>query len=136
MSCDGTCCAVFTVNGSMDRLRQGPTVGYLASGLQDGDLLGFMLRELTHDEAVERQERFGAYPGRELGDRQFYKCIYWDEDTRLCGAYGNRPQMCSEYPYPWQPGNTDAVGQCVGIGGVCEHGCDCKGAPLLWDGED
>ncbi len=133
MSCTGACCAVFTVALSMDRLRQGPTVGFLAAGLEDGDLLGFMLREIPVEEAEKRRERFGTYEGKPPldPDRSWYRCIYWDEDTRLCTAYENRPSMCSEYPYPWQPTRREG-----GSEGVCEHGCDCKGAPLLWDGED
>lgn len=133
MSCEGTCCAVFSVGPDLDRLRSGPTVGYLANGFTDGDLLGFMLRELSHEEAVERKELFGAYPGRDLAaDVQYYRCVYWDEETRLCGAYENRPNMCSEYPYPW-----GSRIECSGDEpGRCEHGCDCEGSPLLWDGED
>lgn len=47
-----------------------------------------------------------------------YRCIYWDEDARLCGAYQHRPAMCRDYQYP------------LTAGGVCEHGC-AWGAPLL-----
>ena len=133
MSCEGTCCALFGVGATLDQLRQGPAVGHLTNEIVDGDLIGFMLRELTHKQAVERQEQFGAYQGRELdSDYQFYKCIYWNEKTRLCGAYEHRPQMCREYPYPW-----GSKVECNFHGaGKCEHGCGCEGAPLLWDGED
>jgi Fe-S-cluster containining protein len=113
----------------MDRLRGGR--------IEDGDLLGFMLRELTHEHAVERQEQFNAYGGAAAHEldptRTYYRCIYWNEETHLCGAYDNRPLMCAEYPYPWKPIDDQCSGQ--GSAGVCEHGCDCQGAPLLWEGD-
>src|ERR1035441_4571190 len=102
-------------------------------------MVAFMLRPLSTEQAEARRLEFGIDKAVQP-DAQHYKCIYWDEDTRLCGAYGDRPQMCSEYPYPLTPANTDAWGRTKnehGIGaGVCDHGCDCKGAPLLCECED
>lgn len=129
MACDGGCCVVFSINNTLDRARAGghridvPVV-------RDGDMLGFMLREITREEAQARAEKFGVGMPEDLSKR-LYKCIYWNEDTRLCGAYENRPAMCSEYPYPLselhEPERMHA--------GKCDHGCDCKGAPLVWLGD-
>lgn len=49
----------------------------------------------------------------------------------------DRPSfMCGDYPYPPQPNTTNKHGQARKNAGVCEHGCDCKGAPLLCESED
>lgn len=72
-------------------------------------MLGFMLRSLTFVEVLERDQTFGVTRERD-SESAYYRCIYWDETTRLCGAYENRPEMCRSYPY----------------GKACEHGCDCK----------
>lgn len=128
MGCSGDCCVAFTVGATMDWLR--------STKVTDGDLLGFMLRSLTTQEAADRRARFGVeQPITE--DMQYYRCIYWDEETRRCGAYSNRPSfMCGDYPYPPQPNTTNKHGQARKGAGVCEHGCDCKGAPLLCESED
>lgn len=123
MSCDGSCCAAFCLSGSLDQVRNGRVV--------DGDIVGFMLRPVSTDEATARLHKFAGRTNQAEPTRQYYKCIYWDEDTRLCTAYDNRPAMCKEYPYPPIPTRDTLAGLC----GECEYGCDCKGAPLLWEGE-
>lgn len=89
----------------------------VGSGIpEDGDLIAFMCRPLTREQVLERRDRFGL-TGEPVTDRQHYMCIYWDEDTRRCGIYEQRPQLCRGYPG-------------YGSGGpehVCEHGCDCIG---------
>ena len=90
----------------------------------DGDLIGFMLRPLSDEELWARRERYGLSLPREESE-VYYRCVYWDEETRLCGAYANRPDMCRDYPYPLTRGDAG-----------CEHGCDCKGAPLVTLGEN
>lgn len=106
----------FPVGASKDMLRSGT--------VEDGDIIGFMLRELTLDEARERRQHFGVALPVEDAYGPYYRCIYWDESTRLCGAYGDRPRMCRDYPYPL-PGDP----------AKCEHGCSCEGAPLTWPGD-
>jgi hypothetical protein len=99
-------------------------------------MLAFMLRPISHEEAAERRAPF---PGAQAIDPEsaYYRCIYWDEQTHLCGAYENRPHYtCGEYPYPPVPTRCDKLGRPEGIAGVCEHGCDCRGAPLLCEVED
>lgn len=34
----------------------------------------------------------------EHGEPLFH-CSFWDKDTRKCGIYDRRPQMCSKFPY-------------------------------------
>lgn len=125
MPCDGSCCVAFTVGASLDWIK--------GTRVHDGDLLGFMLRKVTHEEAVERRREFGvALPVNP--DHQHYRCVYWNEATRLCGAYENRPSMCSDYPYPLNAQRAESAG---GFGdGRCDHGCDCVGAPLVTLGEN
>ena len=103
MPCTGSCCVAFPICGhDLSSIRTNTTT-------QNGDLLGFMLRPLTFVEVLERDQQFGVERERHR-ENAYYHCIYWDEDTRLCGAYENRPEMCRAYPY----------------GKKCEHGCDCK----------
>jgi Fe-S-cluster containining protein len=79
-----------------------------------------MVIPLTHEEARERRGRFGI-EGEPDPDRDYFACRHWDEETRLCGNYENRPEMCRAFPY----------------GKPCEHGCDCDCdyAPRVWDGD-
>jgi hypothetical protein len=128
MSCTGACCAAFPIGTTLDWARSGR--------MGDGDLIAFMLRQISVEEAAERRAPFPrAQPINP--DETYYRCIYWDEDTHLCTAYENRPAyMCGEYPYPPTPLRSDKLGRPEVLSGVCEHGCDCKGAPLLCECED
>lgn len=99
MSCNGDCCVAFPLGAGPDILRSGKVL--------DGDMVAFMTRPLTDEEARERRARFGlAAP---TVGTVYHRCVYWDEQTRLCGAYEHRPDMCRRYPY----------------GRECDHGCDC-----------
>lgn len=80
------------------RVRNGP--------VEDGDQLVDMLIPLTQDEAVARRDRLGG-PDGTLADRDWFTCRHWDETTRLCTIYPQRPHMCRDYPYEAE----------------CEHGC-------------
>jgi Fe-S-cluster containining protein len=122
VSCTGACCVAFPVGASMDWIRGGDVT--------DGDLIGFMLRELTTEEAIDRRAEFGVTLPINP-EHTYYRCIYWDESTRLCTAYEDRPMMCTDYPYPWTPTN----GRGFDGNGVCEHDCGCLGSPLLWEGD-
>jgi hypothetical protein len=67
-----------------------------------------MLIPLTRRQAVSRSRRLGYPDPMKYGpDYSLYTCRHWDEDTRLCGAYEQRPSMCRDYPY----------------GRPCERGC-------------
>lgn len=67
--------------------------------LTDGAAIFSMVRPLTLAEARERRARFGATGERTTADDHFYRCVLWDEETRRCSAYAERPAMCSGYPY-------------------------------------
>lgn len=97
MSCDGTCCTVFTYPRTPEELREKPWEHYPSQA--DAHYIADMLIPLTTEEAQERRAIFG---GSEIADDSttpFYTCKHWNEDTRLCNNYEDRPQMCAEYPY-------------------------------------
>lgn len=90
-TCSGKCCAVFTYSTPLEKLRENP------EKYRDGKFLADMLIELTPEEAMARAERFDipmAPPTKPV-----YTCRHWDEETRLCGVYEERPRMCRDYPY-------------------------------------
>ena len=70
---------------------------------EDELMIADMLIPLTHDEAVERCETFGINPDfvRQMdeGGYTYYTCKNWNEETRQCGVYDARPDMCATYPY-------------------------------------
>lgn len=107
-TCGGKCCAVFTYSKTVEELRE-------RASKQDL-YIADMLIPLTTEEVAERVEEFDVRPADfDLVDMAekgylFYKCSHWDEETRLCKAYEDRPFMCRDYPY--------AKG--------CDHDCDCK----------
>jgi Fe-S-cluster containining protein len=78
-------------------------------------LLG-MLEPITIKEAQARRAKFGGAPLLEGADEEvgWFKCRHWDETTRLCTIYDQRPWMCRIYPS-------------TSKGEVCDHGCDCVG---------
>lgn len=107
MPCSGKCCAVFNYPTSPDELRK--------RGQGDDVFLADMLIGLTADEAEERALRFDVTPPDGYTTRQWaevypsYTCRHWDEETKLCGVYEERPVMCAAYPY----------------GRKCQHDCNC-----------
>lgn len=103
VSCRGDCCAVFTFL-DVDHPR--------FPRIRDAEFLADMLIPLSLIEAAERMDRLGVEPhwsdssafdwdGRSLSqpERRLMTCRHWDETTRLCTAYENRPEMCRDYPY-------------------------------------
>jgi Fe-S-cluster containining protein len=102
--CHGGCCAVFWLP------REIPP------GALEGDVIRDMRIELTPEQVRERWARFIGtdlpydpedYVGTDMAQ---YTCRNWDEDTRLCTIYEQRPIMCRGYPY----------------GQLCSHGCDIE----------
>jgi Fe-S-cluster containining protein len=98
-TCGGGCCAVFWLP------KEVPDNIYDAAFIRD------MRIELTAEQAQERWAKFVG-DGRVLPpaepERPWYTCRHWDEDTRLCTVYEQRPMLCRDYPY----------------GRPCSHGCD------------
>lgn len=108
ITCSGQCCSVFTFQDTTeiaDRFAKG-------EGYEDDYKLLTMLEPIPVEEAQERVERFGvtgnyAQVVHNENPPEFYKCRLWDEETRLCTQYEDRPRMCRTYPY----------------GRGCHHGC-------------
>lgn len=109
-ACDGACCAAFPMS-------QDPE-DHDMTQIIDGRFIEDMVIEITASEAILRREVFGGKPIDDedvTSGRRFYKCRHWDEETRLCGAYDDRPDMCRRFPY----------------GKDCEHGCSCRGSETV-----
>lgn len=111
--CNGSCCAVFFFPSSPAKIDENIERDGAYNG-NDGRMVSNMLIPLTHDEALARASHFevGEAHRKQIErhpDSNFYTCRHWDEETRLCGVYDHRPDLCSKYPY----GNA-----CVGCGGV------------------
>lgn len=99
-TCGGECCAVFWLPKDKDW-----------SAHPEGAYIADMIIPLTRRQALRRWRKFVS-PDKPLpktsAERTTYTCRHWDEKTRLCGDYENRPALCRDYPY----------------GQPCSHGCD------------
>jgi Fe-S-cluster containining protein len=108
--CTGLCCAAFRIPQTRAALREAGKHGHEEAGQ-----IAEMLIPLTPKEARERHQAFGGtsmkFPWSDRGHN--FTCRHWDEDTRMCGIYEDRPDMCREFPY----------------GKGCAFGCSCKGTP-------
>jgi len=112
--CTGLCCAAFRVPHTMGELRA-MQAGRRPSRVQlaEVDQLIDMLIPLTPKQASERHVQFGGVDRRRFrwSDRGHqFTCRHWDEETRLCGIYEDRPDMCRNFPY----------------GKSCPFGCSCE----------
>jgi Fe-S-cluster containining protein len=105
--CAGVCCAGFTLSRTYAEI-----VEHMDT-IPDGEYIVDMLIPLTADESALRSVRFGSklYPP----EREVFTCRHWNENTRRCGAYEQRPGMCRKFPY----------------GDPCEHGCGFLVDPAL-----
>lgn len=101
-SCAGACCSVFPMHKDFPMFtRKTPATGDQAYILD-------MLIPLTRRQAVARSRRLGYPDPPKYGPKYgLFTCKHWNEETRLCGDYENRPKMCADYPY----------------GRACERGC-------------
>lgn len=114
MGCPGYCCAAFSITKTLDEIEDLYRAGRLHA---DDEVIASMLIPLTAEQATERLREFGS-PTADLKrneDRHWYTCIHWDEQTRLCSIYENRPRMCRDYPSYKKDG-------------LCDHGCGLKQA--------
>jgi Fe-S-cluster containining protein len=94
----------------------------MADAVRDGEVIADMVIPLSVAQANERLERFGS--DREYLPRwegHVYTCRHFDDRTRLCTIYEERPEMCRDYPY--------------GRNGGCEYGCGYRAA-LVTGGAD
>lgn len=111
MSCNGDCCVAFRVPFDLVALARGD-VG--AKDIEEAATMAGMLIPLTVDEANARQREHvrGELTGFTAADEgHLYACRHWNPETRRCGAYEDRPPMCSTFPY----------------GRPCRYGCDERG---------
>jgi Fe-S-cluster containining protein len=113
VTCPGHCCVAFYLPTPHDRVAE------MADEMKDGEMIADMVIPLTLSEANERLERFGA--GREYepaSEGHVYTCRHFDDETRLCTIYEQRPEMCRDYPYAQAGG--------------CEYECGyCAPAPVV-----
>jgi Fe-S-cluster containining protein len=95
--CSGACCAAFHYAYTHDE------VAAITAEAHPQDLfIQNMLIPLSTGEARERREGFGyGIDGIDLtqDNHQWFTCRHWNEETRLCGAYEDRPSMCRDFPY-------------------------------------
>jgi Fe-S-cluster containining protein len=105
--CTGACCAAFQLEYTLRELR--------TRKLQDGAFIADMVIPLSPKEARERSLRFGGnlvpWPWKQRG--HYFACRHWDEQTRLCTVYDQRPRMCSGHPYDGEPCELGAGCTCI-----------------------
>jgi Fe-S-cluster containining protein len=109
-TCPGHCCVAFYLSTPHERVDD------LRDQTRDGQQIAEMVIPLSVAEANRRLERFGA--DREYGrdsEGHVYTCRHFDEATRLCTIYAERPEMCRDYPYA--------------AGGGCEYECGYRSQP-------
>lgn len=62
-----------------------------------------MIEPISLVEAIERKERLGngstAGLDGQVDDGMWFTCRHWNEQTRLCEVYDQRPWMCRSYPH-------------------------------------
>jgi Fe-S-cluster containining protein len=106
VTCPGKCCAVFALPYPRDQLRE-----RFDATQRDREFIADMVIPLTSQQAVERAKRFQLAPlDAQAPGSHFFTCRHWDETSRLCTAYAERPAMCRDYPYD----------------GDCHHGCSYR----------
>jgi Fe-S-cluster containining protein len=91
-----------------------------------------MLIPLSRRQALARSRRLGYPDPPKWGkDYDLFTCKNWDEQTRLCGIYETRPNMCRDYPYE---GRSCERGCGYALGQVdCERIAERKDAAFVWD---
>lgn len=90
--CDGRCCALFCLPYSVEELR------HRAETLEDGAAIATMVRPVQ--DAAARARRFGLSPlSNDSQTGHWYTCVHWNEWTRECMNYAERPAMCRRFPY-------------------------------------
>lgn len=109
--CQGDCCVAFKVPFTLQELAEGNVED---NDVEEAMVMAEMLEPLTVDEANQRQKSLVVGNPTNFTDAdedRLFMCKKWDEETRLCTDYENRPDMCRDFPY----------------GKSCRYGCSCKG---------
>lgn len=90
MKCNGSCCERFFLPAKMNEIWK-HYEDFILTGVmkwEDLDKIAPMVIPLD-DEGLEGESEKGYW----------YTCKHWDQETRLCKIYEQRPQMCRNYPY-------------------------------------
>ena len=93
-TCSGVCCSVFLIGGGMtlEEIEE--------ENIKDCEFVLDMLVLLSPEQAIERSERFGnSISLDDVHKYPYYYCRHWNEETRLCTRYKERPSLCRDYPY-------------------------------------
>lgn len=110
-NCQGDCCVAFKVPFTLQELTEGNVED---NDVEEAMVMAEMLDPITVEEANWRQEELvkgNPTEFTEADEGHLFMCKKWDEETRLCTDYENRPDMCRDFPY----------------GKSCRYGCSCKG---------
>ena len=106
--CDGSCCALFTIPMHHEEVEEFRVGKRDASEWKDPDEVTNimdMVIPLGREEIIERNEKYGKDMREDATN--VYTCRHWNTETRLCGNYENRPQMCRDFPYDSECGSCD-----------------------------
>lgn len=125
-ACDGRCCAVFPFHRTPTDMRESwsdfsDDISVDGRNGLDCLMIADMLIPLATDEAKDRCEQFGIDPKYvdlyEAEGMQGYTCKNWNEETRECGVYESRPDMCATYPYARECFHCGSDGGCANQSG-------------------
>lgn|SRR5512146_2843399 len=111
MNCRGDCCVAFRIPYTLEELERGDVNG---QNIHEARALSAMLVSLTVEEGNQRRLDLieGVVPTFDQRDEgHVFMCSNWNEETRLCEIYEERPLMCRTFPY----------------GESCRYGCACVG---------
>jgi Fe-S-cluster containining protein len=108
--CQGKCCARFVYPLTPEQLRERwvkwdwnqPHTQRNAEWRRQDLYIADMLIPLSLQDQVDRGEEFDLRDLLDYDGRPMYSCHHWDEATRMCKAYDQRPDMCKHFPYARQ----------------------------------
>jgi len=95
--CVGTCCVAFFLPYKKDEFENRATKKDASDEIRK---VNDMIIPVTNSTVRRRRNKFGMALGiRKENEGHYFKCKHWDEETKLCNDYENRPVMCRDYPY-------------------------------------
>lgn len=90
----GMCCRAIVVAQ--------PEEDWLCNPTRDGSDAAFMFENWTpihRDTAFKINPNLPAWAKDKRAEVLFFSCLRYDEDTKSCTVQGEKPQVCSEYPW-------------------------------------